>query len=250
MSPDNFDPTGLGKNSVTKIFHFLPYSIQANKIRKLIETFFQNFISVFSLAHMAACLWIRNNGKLTDNSLDDYNSAIYFLFTTASTVGYGDITVDHRSSFVVAGRYLFASSLMIFALIFFAYIQSLILSLLGEFQAVDLKVKAKVEEFEDWMTVRNMTAGVIILYKYEKNLKEFFDYIHKYDVFSALGSDGFLELMQYQHQQVLHESATEYVASCFSFFEELSPLIRQKIIMSLVPLWYFCLILALKKTIN
>lgn len=194
---------------------------------------------MFCLAHIAACLWIRNYGLLSSDSIDDYNTAIYFLFTTASTVGYGDVTVDHKRTTNVGDRFVFASSLMIFALIFFAYVQSLIYSLLQDFQAVDLKVKEKVEEFDDWMTVRNMTSGVMILYRYEKQLKEFFDYLHKYDVFSAVGADGFLELMQHSHQEQIHDSATEYVAASFSFFEELSPKTRQRVVLSLTPVRYF-----------
>lgn len=228
----------------------IPYSIEANKYRKLIETFLKNFISVFCLAHIAACLWIRNYGQLTKSPIDDYNSAIYFLITTAATVGYGDITVDHKRDNNVAGRYIFASSLMIFALIFFAYVQSLITSLLLNFQAVDLKVKAKVEEFEDWLAVRNMTAGVVIEYRYEKNIKEFFDYINKYDIFSAISSDGYIDLMQFAQKEKIHESATEYVASRFSFFEELSASQRQKIILSLVPVSYSHIISGSKRVIN
>jgi hypothetical protein len=220
-----------------KIFNLLPYSIEVNKYRKLLETLFSNFISVFSLAHMAACLWIRNNEFLTRSPLDDYNDAIYFLFTTASTIGYGDLTVNHWSLSNVAGRYLFATSLMIFALIFFAYVQSLIYALLREFQAVDLKVREKVDEFEDWMAVRNMTAGVVIHYRYEKNLKEFFDYLLQFDIFSAIGADGYIDLMQYRHKERLYDSATEYVASQFSFFEELSPKTKQNIILGLTPIW-------------
>ena len=192
---------------------------------------------MFSLAHLATCLWIRNNETLSRSAVNDFVSALYFLITTAATVGYGDITVSHVSLNNVGGRFVFASSLMIFALIFFAYVQSLINSMLQDFQAVEIKVRKKLDEFEDWMTVRNMTTGVVIHYRYEKNLKEFFEYLYKYDVYSAIGAEGYLELMRFCHQEYIYESATEYVAAHFAFFEELGQSLRQKIILSLSPVW-------------
>lgn len=238
LPPNGRHPSGLCSLDLTKIFYLLPYSIELNKYRKLLETLLCNLISVFSLAHMVACLWIRNNEFLSNSPMEDYNDAIYFLFTTASTIGYGDLTVDHQSLTNVSGRYLFATSLMIFALIFFAYVLSLIYGLLQKLQAVDQKVREKVEEFEDWMAVRNMTPGVIIHYRYEMNLKKFFDYLHKFDVFSAIGADGYLEQMHHSHKEQIHSSATEYVAASFSFFEELSPTTKQNLILGLTPIWY------------
>lgn len=182
-----------------------------------------------------SCFWIRVNDTLTEHWINDYVNGIYFIFTTSSTVGYGDRTVDHNAKDFIAERYLFGYILMILALIFFAYIQSLLTTLRANYSAVDSMVYEQLETFNDWMAARNQTKGVVITYRYECNLREFIDYLTTHDLFSAMSSSGFLDCMSYKHQQTVIESATLYIGTTFTFFEEIDRVTMQQIIMNLTP---------------
>lgn len=173
------------------------------------------------------------NVNLTNNWATDYITALYFVFATSSTVGYGDVTVPHNAKNNIEGRYLFACVLIIAALIFFAYLQSLINSLIHQFQAVSLQITEQLEEFNDWMAARNQTEGVCITFKYESTLKEFIDYITTHDIFNAISSGGFLENMSFEHKDSIIESTSLYITNSFSFFEELSKETSQEIVLNL-----------------
>lgn len=197
-----------------------------------------------------ACFWIRINGVLTDEWVNDYINALYFIFTTSSTVGYGDITVDHKAKDHIAEKYLFACVLMLLALIFFAYIQSLITTLIADYTAVGKMVNGQLEEFSDWMAARNQTKGVVITYKYEATLREFINYLTTHDLFSAISASGFLDTMSYRHQERVIESATLYISSTFSMFDELSQNKTQEVVMNLTPVRYAFNELAMKRIKN
>ena len=207
--------------------------MSANNYHLILKSLTNNIITIGILSHVITCLWIRVNVTLTNNWVADYVTSLYFLFATSSTVGYGDITVDHKSREHVEGRYLFASCLIIAALIFFAYLQSLINSLIHQFQAVELVIHQELDEFSDWMAARNQTKGVYITFKYEATLKEFINYITTHDVFNALNSGGFIENMSYSHKDTIVDSASLFITKNFTFFEELSAQISQEIVLGL-----------------
>jgi hypothetical protein len=165
--------------------------------------------------------------------VNDYVTSLYFIFTTSSTVGYGDITVPHNARDYVEGSYLFASLLIILALIFFAYLQSLINSLISLLHATSNQIHEQLEEFNDWMAARNQTKGVNITFKYESTLKEYVDYITTHDVFNAISSGGFLETMGYISRESIVESAALFITKAFTIFEELSPTTCQEIVLGL-----------------
>lgn len=228
----------------------IPYSIKANDVHRLLRVLLSNTISVGSLSHLMACFWIRINGILTSEWVNDYINGLYFIFTTSSTVGYGDNSVDHKAKEHIAEKYLFGCVLMLMALIFFAYIQSLITTLIADYTAVGRMMNAQLEEFSDWMAARNQTKGVVITYKYEATLREFINYLTTHDLFSAISASGFLDSMSYRHQQRVIESATLYISSSLSLFDELSQHTTQEVVMNLTPVRYAFNDIAMKRVKN
>lgn len=119
-----------------------------------------NIFTIFIISHYISCFWIRVNSYATGDEYKDYLNAIYFLFVTASTNGYGDITVDNLSTRNVLGRYLFAMMIMLASLIFFAYIQSLIAALRIQWTLVDSKIEETVSVF--LLRSLNLTTGLLL----------------------------------------------------------------------------------------
>jgi hypothetical protein len=164
-----------------------------------------------------------------------YINASYFLFTTASTNGYGDITVDNKSTEKVEGRYLFAILIMLLSLIFFAYLQSVISKLRLDWILAETKVNQEMDDFDDWMAVRTQTPGVVITYKYDKSIREFFYYLYHLDVYTALSSSGFIDLMHSQYKEMICDCASSFIIQGFTFFEELPPEVSTQIVLEMTP---------------
>jgi CRP-like cAMP-binding protein len=178
-----------------------------------------SLVTILLLSHFLSCLWLRINAFEILDVAKDYITAAYFIITTASTVGYGDVSVDHKETRSIAGRYIFAILIQIASLIFFAYIQSLISSLLKQFRASKALTASESQEFEEWMTVRNQTQGVIIPYNFEKILYEYFFYMNNFDLFSAVNRNGFIDLISIKIKEDILHNATQYIISSFSFFD-------------------------------
>lgn len=191
-----------------------------------------NTITILLLANLLSCFWIRVNSYVTNDNLTDYVNAIYFLFTTASTIGYGDILVDHKRTDTASGRYLFATFMILMSLIFFAYVQSLINSMRAEWTLVDDRLQGLLEEFVDWMTNRTMASGGRIPFKFETSLIDFFDYLYTNDIYSTVSMNGFIDLLGEKLKMQLTKITAKGVVDRYVFLADVDDDIAAEIVLN------------------
>jgi hypothetical protein len=203
----------------------------------LLLTVMTNFCTLYLLSNLLACVWIRVNKFNELDSVDDYIRSYYFLFATATTIGYGDVTVDHKNPSIVKTRYTIACVLIIFAIVFYAYVQAKILQVKSQFGGLDAVLSDGLNEFEDWMAVRNMSHGVSISARYEKNLKDYFVYMLRTDLHSALQIGGYIEQVSHSIREVILERTSSSFISKFSFFKLLPESLAVKIISECQTIW-------------
>jgi hypothetical protein len=103
------------------------------------------------ISHLGACIFmIMEREALADSDSSgghapnkSYITVIYFLITSQTSVGYGDVTIDHLSIKLVFVRYFYQIVLMLFSIIFNGIFFSLILTVTAD--AANLLNSAKFE---------------------------------------------------------------------------------------------------------
>lgn len=210
----------------------IPYSLIVGKVKSFSILISSNTITTLLMANLLSCFWIRVNSYVTTDNKTDYINSLYFLFTTASTIGFGDILVDHTRTDTASGRYLFATFMILMCLIFFAYVQSLINSMRVEWTLVDDRLQGLLEEFVDWMTNRSMASGGRIPFKFETNLIDFFDYLYTNDIYSTVSMNGFIDLLGEKLKMQLTKITAKGVVDRYVFLADVDDDIAAEIVLN------------------
>ena len=165
---------------------------------------------IWLLLHTLTCICIRQQdaASLVGRQLSGYISDTYFMMSTASTVGYGDVTVDHRRKRDVELTYLFGIMIMILALVFFSYMQSTFNSLRSRWQAATSEVENESHLIDEWITLRNVRGHKPLNFQLEKQIKTLLHYTWQNSHSSVLLSDWHRNLpwsiQNLLDQQIMH----------------------------------------------
>jgi hypothetical protein len=208
----------------------LPYSLKANTLKKFQQTLAVSIIDIFIIAHFLTCCWIRFNYlDLDSNFTILYFNALYFIVATASSVGYGDLTVN-KSTTLIEARYLFTIFLMFSGLIFFAYIQSLIYTILAKWRKLTSSSMEALNELEDWLATRNRSGKTAMPYLLEKKIYRYFKFLEEWDIQTLLHQFEFLGKASIHTQEFLSNMLAKEITKKFKFFfRDLSPINRTEI---------------------
>lgn len=222
-----FDMVG---STLTKIFFILPYSIEATSIKSFQSTIAISIVDIFLLAHSLTCFWIRFNYLNLDHNLGQmYTNALYFIIATASTVGYGDQTVNKNQDKAEL-RYLFTFFLVFLALIFFAYMQSLINTIIAKLNKLGSKSQEAHSELEDWLVLRNKSGKLAMPFVLEKKISRFFKFKEEWDLQNILFQYDLYYKNSIKMQQVISDYTVKELCKKFhTFFDEIPPIFRTKL---------------------
>lgn len=188
----------------------------------LTVTFINTVLIIFLVTHLLVCCWIRVNGRLSDDFQSDYIVSSYFLMATATTIGYGDVTVNKniQPPSEQDFAYFFATLIALFSLCFVSYVQSFLTSIKDAWFCITLTNNRELSDFKHWMAYRNRQAH--IPFSFETKLNSMIRFLLSKDYNSALEAENFLDRMPYNMQKellakVLHETITQ-----FSYFDAMS----------------------------
>ena len=190
-----------------------------------------NIIDVFLLAHAMSCFWIRFNQLFmnVDKHIETYINSFYFIYSTATGLGYGDITINKSDEGDLNGRYCFAIMLMFMALVYFAFVQSMIVNLLKKWEKINNNSLGAFTEMEDWLVIRNNSGRGAIPWLLERKVFHYFKFLMQWDISSILCENGFLEKLGYTIKETLREYLASEIIRKFEFFRDVSPEYRSKI---------------------
>ena len=129
-------PEGIKKHTLNKIFFKL------------------TLLTVYMLlvSHMCACVFLvmereaipGSSSSNQDPGLDKYITTLYFLITTSTVVGYGDVTINHKAEKLVFIRYSYQVFIMLFSVIINGVFYALINFLVRDSEDDMRKVKIEV----------------------------------------------------------------------------------------------------------
>lgn len=208
---------------LTAVFRIFPYT-ERYREKKLLAIDLMNAVAVlYIIAHVLACLWIRVNRFDHRDLPTTYVNALYFLMTTASTVGYGDLTVDHVSESGTIGRYLFAMVIIVIGLNYFAYLQSVISVIAFDWRLNFQRHSNLIgKSLQEWMAARNKLSAAGIPVSLEVKINRYFTSIQNIFATSDLKTNRFVNLMRPSHRQQVEDCLTFDIRQAFSIFTWLS----------------------------
>jgi amino acid transporter len=113
--------------------------------------------------HFAGCLFMYLNTPedFIDQKIENgnfYLNSVFFMLTTFSTIGYGDLSVNTKkllSTFVM-------TIILILGVSFIGYIIASLKHSISQFQEINQKANHKFEYFESWLATRELTKNVYI----------------------------------------------------------------------------------------
>ena len=147
-------------------FFFWPFKAGLTKyiFKKVIGMFLTLTIYILLLSHMTACIFIFTERRAQERSTDQtavnrYISVLYFMVTTSTTVGYGDITIDHSSRLLIFVRYAYQVFLMLMTLLLNSVFYSLINMTVKDAVYMMDKMYEPLEEFDLWQAARIREMG-------------------------------------------------------------------------------------------
>jgi hypothetical protein len=157
-------------------------------------------LTVLLLTHIMACMWVLigkqdENGWVSkfiseqkspddptkpavvwDYALTIYANAFYFILTTITTVGYGDITGDTTI------EYLFSMCVEFIGLTFFSFLTGTISVMFSGDQSFEALINARMEELDLWLLrLENCNKEEKIPNKLYHSIKEFIQDAFIYD---------------------------------------------------------------------
>lgn len=176
------------------------------------------------MSHLLTCISCRlyqsSSGEVNGGRFYQYTKAHYFIFTTASTVGYGDISaVSLIGSRTNTFDYFFNLFIIVSSLSFYALIQQKIRSSFEDMNGFHSLIEKENEELEEWIAVRNMANKGIPL-SLEKRLKTNLQFKMEEDAGNMVEIGGFLEKLGFKDKETILESVSHFHVSRFRFFRD------------------------------
>ncbi|KAL4499049.1 hypothetical protein ABPG72_016951 [Tetrahymena utriculariae] len=206
---------------------------------------------VFICVHMLNCIWITlgkfNDGKTSwiqlviseDDIIQNYIKNIYingfyYIVTTISTVGFGDISCQ------TSYEMFFACLCMFFGIALFGYIQGgLVDAIKHSLLSGEIKQSNCENEFQTWLIQREQNIEYPLSSKKLKTMRECFQFQSKYEFSNTvLESEYFLDLPPLDQAKVFVFYFSELVTVYSTFFRNISDVsLTRQIIGALKPVY-------------
>jgi len=213
----------------------MEYSASRYRKKAILVKTINVLLMLFMAIHILACLWIRINNQITDDAIKDYTNSLYLGVSTASTVGYGDYTLNREDDPIVEYRYLFSILLIICALVLFAILQSTIFQFFKAINAFRAAIDRDLEEYDEWITSINCNSHSILPWRFEQESKHCIEYTYLYDLSHTLRKHNFIDRILDNTREELEDYIVDSICTAFRFFDHLSRKSARNLIMSYKP---------------
>ncbi len=198
-------------------------STTVHRISSIILNSFSTLFILYILSHILTCAFTRIYPQSDMTSYDIYIAYHYYVYTTVSTVGYGDITLKSFSEEDNSiGQLLIMIMVIVFGLNYYALIQGKIRKIFNELVALESYRNKEIEGMEDWMIQRNVSSAMTVPFKFEKKFKELFTYSLSFDIEMLINLNGFIDMISFSQKQEILESVSTWYIKKFRYFEGVS----------------------------
>ena len=206
-----------------------PFSVNWNFYKIMIQYVIGKFVGLLLISHIISCIWVREYQIQLGDIYTDYINGLYAFITTASTAGYGDLTVatlettevGPQDAAVVISRYLFGIFLLAFAVLFFAYTKAIMDWVIEEYSKLQSQSKTNMVHLTDWLAARSIKIPGGVPFSYERTAKTYFNSFWTKDFAPALNLKGYYDKIGSVEQECVRASVCYSIHSLSKSFSEL-----------------------------
>lgn len=186
---------------------------------KAIRDFLARSTMLLFLAHFASCWWIRGTDRNNSHILNTYIRSFYFLIATASTTGYGDVSVDKNLAHDDSWMYVYAIMVILFALNYFVIFIAFNKAFFEDWKKQEVITAEAINELEDWFAVRNQTAGANITWEFEKLVKGYHHFLVNQDLATKLSYGNYYDKLACSMQKLIQSYMVTDLISAFEILK-------------------------------
>ena len=236
----------LCRQGIQYLFWFIRKRLLKHLITKVIGTFLILTIYILLFSHVSACIFILSERLAfakEGSDLDPYSqyvSAIYFMVTTSTSVGYGDITIDHSTQILIPIRYLYQVFLMLVSLVVNSAFYSFINMTVDEAIYILDKMQEPLEAFDLWLGARmkQMPSSNRVNKFYRLNTTNF-NFSYNFDLNMWVNYLKFLDRIPSEWSDIIKFHSTYDLKTKFlQYFEQIPPILDEKIIFAMRPVTF------------
>jgi len=208
--------------NLTKTIHWL-HKLQMLSPSVLRLVYF--LISLLLLSHWVTCGWILIGG--VDFNLRNtlkYIQAFYWCITTLTTVGFGDMTPDHKNIL----QLIYTMTIMLLGVGVYGYVIGNVSTLLANIDISKAKHQEKMEELNAFMKYREIPEGL------QNKVRGYYDYL--WEIRSGFNEEKVIQDLPYSLKQEVSMSLNKDLIEKVPLFSAASEDIIREIVLSLEPL--------------
>lgn len=171
--------------------------------------------------------WVVRHGVEDEPDIVKYITALYWAFSTLTTVGYGDI-----NSYLPQEK-LYSIVCMIMGVSWYAYIVSSMSSIMSSFDRKNAHIRERFEELNEFMRDANLPLNMC------KRIRSYFEYIYQEkNVSKNYRADTILSNMSSQLRTEVLLYIERALIAKIPFFKDKTPQFVATFVVMLQPLWF------------
>lgn len=151
----------------------------------------------------------------------DYMTSIYFVMCTATTIGYGDLTIESESKQLSDLKYVYAIFLIVFAMIFYSFFIRLSRKLFTFDKKYNKIFDEEFEALEDWLAARDRNRSASSSLKIDQGIKEFYKYFTVKNFIPVLHLNGYLNQMPPRYREIVQAICSLHLIESFKWLKSL-----------------------------
>ena len=172
---------------------------------------------MYLFSHILSCLFIYYSYSSNDPSGDNafYLNTIYFVYQTATVVGYGDINLANPDQMMIF--WFFTMFAVYFGILSVGYTYNFINQSMHELESIQMETGTGMEQFEVWLSVRFLANPTNMNTEFAQTMKSFLLFLHRYDSKRALDYKDMLNKISSKHISIIRTQATQNLMIGFDY---------------------------------
>lgn len=191
--------------------------LKYDKLRLFLSGLITRLFTLYLLSHILSCLFIYYSNSETDSKEGDitYLDTIYFVYQTATVVGYGDVDLKRPSNLMIF--WFFTIFAIYFGILSMGYTYNFINQSMQQLDSIQMATGSGMEQFEVWLSARLMANPTNTETEFVQKMKSFQLFLHRYDSRRALDYNDMLSKISSRHISIIRTQVAQNLMIGFDY---------------------------------